>query len=125
MTTDLNRQQEDNNAVSISGNVSGDDSAGSEGTHDMDAMSEENGEQSVYSAESDIIPDTTRDMNSDVNSNNNIHCIECSNVIANEKLDVFCVPGAEGTIGAYVNPHGYDYCKLILLLYLRLFIHLI
>ena len=32
-------------------------------------------------------------------------CVRCKTGIA-RRLDIFSVPGAEGNVGAYVNPHG-------------------
>lgn len=35
-----------------------------------------------------------------------LRCDNCGSTVAWDK-DVFALPGAEGVVGAYVNPHGY------------------
>lgn len=38
-------------------------------------------------------------------------CAACQSPVA-EKKYLFSVPGAEGEMGAYVDPHGYRWCLL-------------
>jgi hypothetical protein len=41
----------------------------------------------------------------DASANSRLVCSGCGGAVA-RKASVFCVAGAEGTVGAYVNPHG-------------------
>ena len=49
------------------------------------------------------------------NVGKNLGCAVCSSKLSTSR-EVFAVPGAEGMVGAYVNPHGYLSTRTLLIL---------
>lgn len=45
-------------------------------------------------------------LETDFNKDKKLCCATCGNVVTSTK-SLYKVPGAEGEVGAYVNPHGY------------------
>ena len=57
-----------------------------------------------------------------LNKNVQLLCVVCDNAITSKKL--LCkVPGAEGEIGAYVNPHGYFCYYMYILTSLNIYLY--
>lgn len=49
-------------------------------------------------------------------------CTNCEQVVA-RRCDIFSVPGADGMVGAYVNPHG-CVVYICLMLYCCIYMHI-